>query len=313
MCNAKRHSPACNCGFGPPYSVPYHITSRTPWTEEALDDQDFAERSLWHAGWDPHAIQAFAQRLSAVQHSQLPRSTMIERVQELVGMRQRRVISSETETVDVPLYRFAAPPVPGAKVEYIEGEADARTSSWILRFLGVGISDTSTVEIAKSRTFTATNGIAKLVFVPVLVRVSTIAIFDGAREVGRGHEAVVVPPPETGDPRLLKRGVRSATSLDVPVNTQVHESLDLDVRGDTSGDVHKDRRSWTMDAGVELSISLKPLVDISALVKVKRLRKLELAFELPAGHQYVARLGQGFTLWDSPAPAPRPRRARRAA
>ncbi len=313
MCNASKHSPGCNCGFGPPFSVPYHVTHRKPWSEEALDDQEFAERSLRQAGWDLKAIHEVAERLAGLRNARLPRATMLERVREFVGLRERRVIETATEMVEVPLYRFGAPPVPGAKVEYLEGETDTKSSGWKVVLQAVGIGDTTTVEVGKSRTFTATNGGSKLVYVPVLVRVATVAVFDGGREVGRGHEAEVVSPPDKGYPRLLDRGVRRATPGDSLAGAVVQEYLDLDARRDASTDVHRDRRSWTMDVAHEISISLKPLIDVSALAKVRRLRKLELSFELPAGHHYVAEIGQGFTQWSSPAPPARRRRSRRAA
>lgn len=41
-------------------------------------------------------------------------------------------------------------------------------------------------------------------------------------------------------------------------------------------------------------------VDVSALVSVKRTRRLELAFELAGGHDYRALVCNGFTLWQSP-------------
>jgi hypothetical protein len=40
---------------------------------------------------------------------------------------------------------------------------------------------------------------------------------------------------------------------------------------------------------------------MSALAKVKRTRRLELAFELPAGHHYRAYLCNGYTWWESPS------------
>ena len=47
-------------------------------------------------------------------------------------------------------------------------------------------------------------------------------------------------------------------------------------------------------------MSLGKVADVSALVRVKRTRRLELAFELPGGHDYRAYLCNGFTVWESP-------------
>ena len=90
-----------------------------------------------------------------------------------------------------------------------------------------------------------------------------------------------------------------------------HDVVDLALAGDTSGAVHKEKRSWVTDVGWELSLPLGKLVDVSALVRVKRVRRLELVFDLPSGHDYRAYLCKGFTHWESPSgKLARPRRAK---
>jgi hypothetical protein len=302
MCNAAKHSPGCLCGFGPPYPPSYTINGVTEWAEEVLDRPELVERGLRELAWDEKSIQEFVAAYSTLTHSPLPRSSCIQRVRELLGMRKKVEEEVLHEQVRVPLYRFGAPPVSGAKVEYSEGESFVGGGGWNLRFLGVGTGNTTSLDVSKSRTFVASNGACKLVYVPVTVRIARVAIFQGDQLVGRGHEAQVVSPKELGDPHLQRRGcisVAGNTDDDRPV--EHYDVVDLALTGDTSGAVHKDKRSWETNVAREVSIQLNKIADVSALVRVKRTRRLELAFELPAGYDYRAYLCNGLTWWELPA------------
>jgi hypothetical protein len=303
MCNAKKHSPGCMCGFGPPYPPRYHVSGVTEWEEEVVNRPQLVRRSLREAGWDERSIREFAQRYAALRREPIPRNSQIDRVRELLRMRERVIEKTWDEVVEVPLYRFGAPPVKGAKVEYSEGESRTHGSGWKLRFTGIGVARTTSVEISKSRTFVASDGAWKQVYVPVLVRVSEVIVYDGGRFVGRGLEAEVVPPKEAGDPLLQRRGIRSVDGVVGPgagETLDFHDMIDLALAADTTGTVHKEKRVWVTDVGWDLSLPLGKLVDVTALVRVKRVRQLELQFELPAGHDYLAYLCKGFTYWDSP-------------
>ena len=303
MCNAKKHSPGCTCGFGPPYPPRYRIGSVTEWADTAAEEPTLVRRSLRQTGWDERSIQDFAVRLAALDREPLPRRTRVEQIRELLRMRRQVVEETWTEVVDVPLYRFGAPPVRGAKVEYSEGEHLTDGSGWSLKFLGVGVANTASVEVSRGRTVTATDGTWKQVFVPVLVRVSRVAVYDGDRLVGRGHKAEAVPPSEAGDPLLQKRGVRVVAGVAGAAGRgqlAYHDMIDLALAGDTTGAVVTEKRSWVTDIGWELSLPLSKVVKAEALVRVKRVRRLELVFALPGGHDYRAYLCQGYTHWESP-------------
>lgn len=302
MCNAKKHSPGCTCGFGPPYPPNYRITGVTEWADAVVDQPTLVRRGLREEGWDAQSIQTFATRFAALQGEQMPRGSRIDRIRELLRMRTRVVENTWNEVVEVPLYRFGAPPVRGAKVEYSEGDTTTHGSGWNLNFRAVGVAASTSVEVTKSRTFVASEGAWKQVYVPVMVRVSRVAVYDGDKFVGHGHDAQVAPPTASGDPLLQKRGIRSAeeTAASAGGNLDYYDMVDLALSGDVTGTIHKERRSWITDVARELSIPLGKIVNVSALVRVKRTRRLELAFELPAGHDYRAYLCNGFTHWDLP-------------
>ena len=311
MCNAAKHSPSCMCGFGPPYPPTYRVSHVTPWEEEALDDPSAAKDRLRQAGYDDRSIRAFAKQLAEVRRSPMPRSSRVERVRELLGLRRRVVENTRLQMVDVPLYRFAAPNVRGAKVEYSEGTTDVGGSGWSITIGGIGIGSTKTVEISRSRTFEAGAGEAKQVYVRVLVRINEETVYEGDQLVGRGFTAEVASPSESGDPQMLRRGVRSVpwpSRRPDDGNLDFHDMVDLALSGDRSGVVHKEKRTWVTDVSreVKLSLAKTKLVDVSALATVKRTRRLELSFDLPAGHDYQCYLCNGFTHWVSPLRRGRP-------
>lgn len=315
MCNAKKHSPGCSCGFGPPYPPRYRVGEVREWAAEVVDRPSLLRRGLREEGWDERSISAFAERFATMRRSSVPRSTQVERVKEWLGMRKRVVEKTWTEVVHVPLYRFGAPPVPGAKVEYSEGETIREGAGWRLKFWGVGIGDSTSLEISRTCFFTASNGDSKEVFVPVMVRVSRVAIYDGDQVVGYGHEAQVASPEESGDPLLKNRGIRLVT--DDPENggaqaRTYHEVIDLSLSGDSTDAVHKERRSWSTDVAHDVSVPLMkvPGLDVAALVNVKRTRQLALVMNLPSGHDYRGLIGNGFLVWEAPRRAAAKRRRR---
>lgn len=305
MCNAAKHSPGCTCGFGPPYPPAYSIGKVTEWADEVLDRPRLVRRGLREIGWDPAAIRNFAERYADLQRSDLPRSSRVQQVRELLKLRRRVIEESWMEIVEVPLYRFGAPPVRGAKVEYSEGDSVGDDAGWKVKIFGIGIGSTTTVDVARSFTCAAKDGAWKQVYVPVALRVDRVAVYDSEVFLGRGHVAQVASAAESGDPLLQRRGVRSVDeNYEGPAASDgtisFHEKIDVALSGDRTREIHKEKRSWTTDVSRELSVPLARVIDVSALVKVKRTRRLQLAFELPSGHDYRAYLCNGFTLWESP-------------
>jgi len=206
------------------------------------------------------------------------------------------------DSIKVPLYRFGAPPVPGAEVSYSEGETESAASSWSLKVFGIGTGDTTELKVSQTRTFVADSGTCKQVFVKVSLRVARIAVFEGVRRIGEGYRAEVVIPKKNRELCLRGRG------CDTIVTELCREGPDEDrefplefwFAGDSSGAIHKDERSWEMDVAKEVSLRLQKVVDVGALVRVKRLRRLALTFKLPAGHDYHGYLGRGALWWEKP-------------
>lgn len=301
MCNAAKHSPGCDCGFGPPYPPSYSLAGVTEWAEEAADNASLVTRGLREMSWDQASIDEFLARYQEIRNSDLPRKTTIDRIRKLLGIRRKVTEDVTDDWIRVPLYRFGAPPVPGSAVEYSEGESLTGGGGWKVKVFGVGSADTTSLQVSKSRTFVATAAKCKLVYVPVMMRVTRIAVYDHDRLVGRGVEAQVAPLRESGDEHLRRRGCatlpRGACTHGPTADAEVLECLLSD---DDSDDVHHEHRSWEADVAHEVSVALGRFASVSALVKVKRTRRLELSFSLPAGHDYRAYLAPGVTWWERP-------------
>jgi hypothetical protein len=301
MCNAAKHSPGCTCGFGPPYLAGYSPTNVTEWALEVLDRPELARRGLIDMSWDDKSINEFLQLYLQVRNSDLPRQTQVARIRELLGLRKKVEEQVTEEWINVPLYRFGAPPVKGAKVEYSEGEHVAKSAGWLVKVFGVGSGDTTTLQVNKSKTFVAESGSCKIVLVPVKLRVARIAVYDNNRLIGRGYDAQVAPIAD-GDNHLKGRICRSAPAGGcVSGPTEGAEVLDLGLSGDTSSAIHHDTRTWESNVSSEISLKLGKLVNVSALVSVKRSRRLQLSFALPSGYDYLGYLCAGVTWWKRPA------------
>jgi hypothetical protein len=301
MCNARRHSPGCTCGFGPPYLAPYGSAEVTEWSEEALENAELVTRGLEELDWDRDAIQEFLNRYIEILNSDLPRETMISRIRRLLRMRRIVEESVSSDWINVPLYRFGAPPVDGATVEYSEGASFTEGGLWILKVFGVGTGNTTSLHVSKSRTFVASAGTCKLVFIPIRLRVAKVAVYDRDKLIGRGVQAEVAPLKESGDEHMRRRGCKTVPREACAERPSQHlDILECILSGDTSGAIHRDRRSWEADTAREVSVQLSKYIDVSALVRVKRTRRLELAFTLPSGYYYRAYLGQSATWWEKP-------------
>jgi hypothetical protein len=268
-----------------------------------VERPDLIESGLRQNAWDQAGIDDFVQKYIELKNSALPEETIAQRIRQMLGWRKKVVERESEDEIKVPLYSFGAPNVEDAAVQYSEGESFTKGSGWALKVFGIGTGDTTTVEVTKSRTFVAGAGTWKQVFVPVKLIVSHIAIYERDRLVGHGIDAQVAPPP-TGkkkDQYLKRRGCKDIKRSALGARPEeCDDTLELDLEGDTSGALHKEVRSWETNVAHEVSIALEKVANVSALVNVKRTRRLELEFALPSGHDYLAYLTPGKLWWERP-------------
>ena len=90
------------------YPPNYQISGVTEWAEEGIRHLELIGRGFRETGWDERSVQMFATRYSALQRTQLPRTSLINGIRELLRMRKRVTEETWIEVVDVPLYRFVS-------------------------------------------------------------------------------------------------------------------------------------------------------------------------------------------------------------
>lgn len=285
MCNAAQHSPACVCGFGPPNPGRIIAEGVTEWAEEVLVEPKIVRPSLEAAGWDEPGINVFLALYENLRGSSVAHPTLVERVKELLG--QRTQIETEVceDWIKVPLFRFGAPPVPGAVVSYSEGSTTSEAKSWGVKVFAVGTGRTTDLAIHQTRTFEANSGTYKEVFAKVKLRVVKITTYEGVRRVGTGYRAEVVLPKNKREGSLRGRGCDNiaAETCKQGVEEDDVSPLEYWFAGDSSDAIHRDERSWDFDVAKELSLRLQKNVNVGALVRIKRLRRLASRDSAPRG------------------------------
>ncbi len=300
VCNAWRHPAGCECGFGPPYPARLSYGTGREWAEEAAEDRQVMRRGLNEMEWDVTSIEEFVQAYEQFNSTDPDMPALVLKVKELLGM--YRVVEEEVwyERIKVPLYRFGAPDVSGASVTYSEGDAVRHKVGWKLKVFGIGTGGSREVYVSKSRSFSASGGTCKEVFVPVRMRVARVTTFDGERVVGRGVRAEVAAKKK--EEALRGRGcdtLEPSLCRDGPPG-RFDEPFDVRLSGDTSGQVHEFDRSWETDVAHEVSVQLQQIADVGSLVEVERIRKLGVSFFLPSGFDYFAHFCHGGLWWERP-------------
>jgi hypothetical protein len=312
MCNALKHSSSCNCGFGPPYPPRYSVHRTTSWATWTEGSTERIRQSLLEAGWDLGGVDEFLRAYAAGQRDTTDTSSVAQRLEELLGLRETRVEHAEIVTVEVPLFAFSAPAIPRARVVYTETRTTTHSGSWSLSWKPIGTSHAALLDVEHLISYTASAGTCKLVLVPVAVRVEQVVTIHHGQVVGRGVRAGALPPAESSDPDLRQRAVQSMRASELPEPTTPRFSdLVLDVSRDRTRDIHSAHRAWKLDVAREVSVAV-PGISVSANVKVRQLNELRLAFELPSGHHYQADIYPTHLRWRQPA-GERAVRRRRAA
>lgn len=290
------------CGFGPPNPGVITVEGVTEWAEEVLNEPRLIRPGLATAGWDERGINDFIAIYEKLRGSPAPPGDIVDRVKELLGLRQQIETQVFEDSINVPLYRFGAPPIPGAEVSYSEGMSLSEGAGWIVKVFGIGTGRTTDLAINQTKTFVAESGTYKEVFAKVRLRVSKVTTFEGIRRVGSGYRAEVVLPKKKREIALRGRGCKDIDAGSCRQNMDGDEVSPLEYwfAEDSSDAIHRDERSWDQDVAKELSLKLQHVVDVGALVRIKRLRRLGLAFKLPAGHDYYGHLGQRALWWERP-------------
>lgn len=299
MCNAQGHPAGCECGFGPPY--PGFIAYDPPikWEEAVIDDPWLLREGLSQLDWDEESIDMFIRKYNDIISSDLPREGIIAKIKKLLGLRRVEVEEVKRDVLNVPLFRFGAPRITGAKITYQEAYTSEKEATWRVKVFGIGTGDTRSMSIKNARTFVANNGECKVVYAPIPMKVERVSVYDGDNLVGSGFRAEVVPPKKSETAPFTRRGCKSLSTRDCedyPTGSP-KEEIRMDLQGDKSGSIHEHNAAWRSSLAEDISVGLNEMVNLSTSVKIKHIREIAIKCQLPSGRNYLGRIYPSRLWW----------------
>jgi len=301
MCNAHRHDPGCSCGFGPPYLNSGAAGSAREWAEDIIEEPPLARRGLEELGYPERSIEEFLAEYSRLLDTGLPEQTLVVRINQLLARHrtvERRVV---WERLRVPLFRFSAPRVPGARVEYSESANVRERGHWWARVFGIGTGGSQEITYQTEHCYAATNGECKLVFVPVPLRITEVDVFEGDLKIGEGLRAQVVLPDAKDKSWTSGRGVVALKKGECPgPDPGIPDELFDYPLAANAGEPTRVRRTWSVDVEREVFLGLSKVFGAEVRTRVGRERAMGVELELPAGHDYLGAKGNGMLWWTAP-------------
>lgn len=219
------------------------------------------------------------------------------KILEILGMREYRIEKTTKQEVRIPLFWLTSPSVNGSKVSYKNKATDEHTSSWSVEVFGTGMGATQSVEVTYSSEFRCSNGDCKLIFLPVTIAVHLVGVYEDGHRISGGLRAEMAP---ITDDQIINSGVASlpvSDSLYVRSEAELGEQFPLSA--DTSSEAHVYSRTWSSGSEFEFSAGVEVFaLKASPKAKIKCRAETELAFELPAGHDYfLKRTENGSGIW----------------
>src|SRR5690606_10477508 len=149
---------------------------------------------LTELGLTDRSIEEFLADYSRLLDTGLPEPTLVLRINQMLG--RHRIVEKRVvrERLRVPLFRFSAPRVRGARVEYSEASGTKAKGRWWARIFGVGTGGSQEVSYETEHCYAAAHGQCKLIYVPVPLRIAEVDVYKDGVKVGEGLRAEVELP-----------------------------------------------------------------------------------------------------------------------
>lgn len=290
MCNAWNHDDDCACGFGPPYPWRILPAKRTRWIDAALLDERRFARALHEMGLDARSIKEdlhlYRSRVASGFAAGQSRGRLKSWLLRIIRRREYRTERSRTAQIDVPLFKLHSPAVRGSKATYQEKSAEEARDGWWVTIVGTGMGATQTVRVEYATKFISENGDYKAIFVPVILRVSLIAIYEKGRLQNRRLRTEV---DRSTFERAFNKGVKLLSSGELVKDMALTrpKAVSFRLAGDTSQAISTFERTWMVGDEVKTSLGVKMFkIGTTMEVGVRREEKLTLTFDLPGGRDY---------------------------
>jgi hypothetical protein len=190
---------------------------------------------------------------------------------------------SDIITQQVPLCVITSPDLPGAKATYGETMTQEDRLGWKIEISGTGFGADVTVVVKQTSEFISSSGDRKLIFAPLKMRVAKVSLY----KLGYFQESFLKAELAETEVREAN-GIRDVSTIEWQELTREARVIDrFDLLGDTSGDVAKYKRSYTMKGSFESKLGLKLFnLEASIVAKCDAEHTAEVVFELPAGRKY---------------------------
>lgn len=311
MCNGYRHSPGCECGFGPRYLDPGkplpqsegghgdQITGvirerrRENWAAKSVSDADNIVQGLGDLGLKPRWLKSILKKynqagypLEPAEWSQMSkgrRRSAGRKLMRLLGLREEIVAELEPVDVEIPLFRLQPPGVANCEVSY--EEVLTRVVGWkvFLEILGTGTgADLSLRLEARGKIFASDK--CKLITLPVRIRARIINLYLGNLCIARNKLIAEAGNKRTG--QVYRRTIRSCDEY-VPPALDATMVAEYNLLHELPGKNSEFSLGWGRETNRSSSFSIPiPELKIGMKVRVLLENELELGFDLAAGYDY---------------------------
>ena len=216
------------------------------------------------------------------------RKTALDRLRDLLGQREYKVVAVERCPLRLRLFVLAAPPVPGSSVTYTESVTAERSYGWSITAVGSGTGNDRTVTAAASSTFTAAGGDRQLIFLPAVIEVADVEVRRRGQLIGRGPRTQLISPAAGDIAHQACRPLGPNEVIGEPDPFAPPEQP-FDLADARPTDKPTIEESWkaSSEMGISLGVTAFKL-DLKCSVKIRRVREVKIGFALPGGATYRA-------------------------
>jgi hypothetical protein len=297
MCNGANHASGCECGFGPPYPGLIEKIESVEWIEEAVNSKEAFNRALTDLNLDKKTVRDFNREYFAIDTGSHP--SKLERLKRLKDRLEYKIEDTRSVPVKVPLFKLHSPSAKGATVTYRESEIVKKTRGWLLTVFGIGMGATNIYRVVYDQPFVSSNGECWQVYVPLVLEVKSVAVYEAGVFKSRGARAEIAGIEDQSV--LRKRGCDRLD--DEQCANKLSGSFDvINYSFLKKPEPHKENFTKLWGNNVRQSIELEAIrafgLTITPLAELEHQQKLDLEFNLPGKRNYALSYNASGLHWD---------------
>jgi hypothetical protein len=211
---------------------------------------------------------------------------LVEKIRRLFWSKDEhyRIEDITTVGVHVPLFRLQAPKAPKAKVKYTLAAETEGEAGWELKIFGSGGGSSVRMKLKHSTTYEASDGACKLIFAPVVLKITRLSLLEGGRFVRSTVQAEV----DASTKGAIVNGIEVLDAARCSrFDATDRQLFTIPLKDDTTGDLAQLERSVEVGGAMEAALGFKAFdVESTVKAKVERKEEVSLSLEVPGGHDY---------------------------